>query len=359
MTKWAFFAVTALASGVILTACDAEDAQPSSVSDDSAVWGVSTDGDEIGNAKAIGAETWARCAAELTKPGAKAYELSHIRSNTMPKSPFGAPLEYSFRATAGLPGTKHAFNGETVSGEPAAQATQMDALGHFGYLDEPWSGEGDLPADDVKYFGGFTQNDVKPSATSPLLKLGIENVPPLVTSAVLLDARAYNNGEALDAGDLVTREDIEGMLEAQGLADRGILPGDALYIYTGWSDKWSDPASDPEYYAMGPGLSYDAAQYIGERGVVLVSLDNPFTDPVNRGQLMGEAGPAEGSPEGLPFVIHHHNLTQSGVHQIQNGRLAELAEDKVWLSCTMILPLRIEGGSGSPVRPVAIGASVE
>lgn len=348
----------ASAGGAVLSGCGSGDAQQQPARDVGS-WGASLAGDQVGNAKAIGPETWARCAAELSKPGAKAYEISHIRSNTMPNSPFGAPLEYSFRATAGLPGTEHAFNGETVSGEPAAQGTQMDALGHFGYLDAPWSGEGAFPAGDVKYFGGFSQSDVKPSADSPLLKLGIENAPPLVTSAVLLDARAYNGGDALDAGDLVTRADIEGMLEAQGLAERGILPGDVLYIYTGWSEKWSNRAGEPEYYAMGPGLSYDAAQYIGEEGVVLVSLDNPFTDPVNRGQLAGEAGPAEGTPAALPFVIHHHNLTQSGVHQIQNGRLADLAEDKVWLSCTMILPLRIEGGSGSPVRPVAIGAPAE
>ena len=49
------------------------------------------------------------------------------------------------------------------------------------------------------------------------------------------------------------------------------------------------------------------------------------------------------------------NLTQSGIHNIQNANLAELAQDEVWTSCTMILPLRSVGGSGSPVRPVAIG----
>ena len=41
---------------------------------------------------------------------------------------------------------------------------------------------------DAKYYGGHGQKDVKPSADSPLLKLGIEKVPPIITSAVLLDA---------------------------------------------------------------------------------------------------------------------------------------------------------------------------
>lgn len=323
-------------------------------------WGDSTAGDELGNAKALGADTWARCAPHMANPSAKSYELSYLRSNTMPGSPFGVPLEYTFRGTVGLPGTLHAFNGEVVEGEHAAQGTQMDALGHFGYLQNPWSGEGDFPSDDVTYFGDFSQEDVKPSAESPLLKLGIETVPPIVTSGILLDAKAaIGKGQALDAGVVITKADLDAMMAAQGMSERGILPGDAVFIHTGWGERWSDPAKDPEYYGMGPGLGYDAAQYLGKQGVVLVSLDNPFTDPVLRGQLQGKAGPAEGTPAGLPFAIHHHNLSQAGVLQIQNSRLSDIAADKVWSFCTMILPLRIEGGSGSPVRPVAIGAAAE
>jgi hypothetical protein len=53
------------------------------------------------------------------------------------------------------------------------------------------------------------------------------------------------------------------------------------------------------------------------------------------------------------------NLTQSGVYQIQNANLGALAKDKVWLSCTIILPLRGQGDAGSPVRPVAIGTPAQ
>ncbi len=317
-------------------------------------------GDELGMANTQGPGTWARCAPYLTAPGAKSYELSHLRSNTMPASPFGAPLKYSFRPTVGLPGTRHAFNGESSTGETGAQGTQMDALGHFAYLDEPWSGTGDFPSQDAKYYGGYTQQDVKPAPDGPLLKLGIDKAPPIITSAVLLDARAIlGRGEALTGDAIITAADIESMLAAQGLRRRGLLPGDALFIYTGWEDHWADPDTDKIYYAMGPGLSTDAVKYIQNKAIVLVSLDNPFTDPVKQGQLAGQAEPAEGTPEGLPFINHHQNLTQSGIHQIQNSHLEELAQDKVWLSCVMILPLRIKGASGSPVRPIAIGAPTE
>lgn len=315
------------------------------------------EGDEMGMANAIGAGTWLRCAAHLGAPGARAYEISHERSNTMPQSPFGAPLKYNYRPTVGIPGTLHAFNGEDVeSGEPGAQGTQMDALGHFAALPEPWDGESAFPSDGAEYYGGYSQQDVKPAPDAPLQKLGMENAPPIVTSAVLLDAKAHNGGTALGPGDRVTAEDIEAMLDAQGLAERGILPGDVVYIHTGWSENWQDPAGDTPYYGMGPGLSYDAAQYLAEKRIVLVALDNPFTDPVNEGALSGQAGPPEGTPEGLPFVIHHFNLAKAGIHQIQNAKLDQIAADKVWTSCTMILPLRSRGASGSPVRPVAIGA---
>jgi len=315
------------------------------------------EGDELGMANTLGAGTWLRCAYHLRAEGARTYELSHERSNTMPMSPFGAPLEYEYNPITSLPGTRHAFNGEKVlGGEPGAQGTQMDALGHFAYYDEAWNGEGEAPVDSAKYYGGYAHSEVKPSPDSPLQKLGIAKAPPIVTSAVLLDARAHvGGGDPLAPGTLVTAEDIDAMLEAQGLAWRGILPGDVVYIHTGWSEHWADPAESQRYYTMGPGLAEDAAKYLAERKVVLVALDNPFTDAVAEGQLQGEAAPPQGMDRGLPFAIHHYNLTQAGIHNIQNARLADLARNKVWTSCTMILPLRSRGHSGSPVRPVAIG----
>ena len=316
-------------------------------------------GDEIGMANTLGKSTRMRCAAQMIKAQAKEYELSHIRSQTMPASPFGAPLTYTFRPTSALPGTRHAFNGESLCGEPAAQGTQMDALGHFAHFDQVWDGTGAPPLDTARYYNDFTQAEVKPTPDSPLLRLGIEKVPPIVTSALLLDARTFiGNGARLAAGTLITAAHINGMLAAQGLASRGILPGDVIYIYTGWEDLWQDPDVQQEYYTKGPGLSQDATFLLRDRSVVLVALDNPFTDPVAEGQLAG-GPPPPGTPPGLPFVVHHQNLSISGIYQIQNAHLEEMAADHVWNSCTIILPLRERGGSGSPVRPVAYGAPQE
>jgi len=316
-------------------------------------------GDEIGMANNLGRITWQRCAPHLASPQSRSYELSHIRSNTMPQSPFGTPLVDKYKPTIGIPGTRHAFNGEeTISGEPGAQGTQMDALGHFGVLPQAWDGKGEFPSDKTTYYGGYTQKQVKPTPDSPLQRLGIEKVPPIITTAILLDAKTHvGKGQPMAPGAVITAAHIEEMLRVQKLSERGLLPGDVLYIYTGWGDGWKDPDTDKTYYTKGPGLALDAAKYLEEKQVVLVALDNPFTDPVPDGMLEGRAKPAEGTPPGLPFAIHHHNLVQAGIHNIQNANLAELARDRVWLSCTIILPLRSQGGSGSPVRPVAIGVS--
>jgi kynurenine formamidase len=314
-------------------------------------------GDERGMANAIGPGTWMRCAWYMSQPNAKVYEASHARSNTMPLSPFSGPYANRYNPSTVLPGTRHAFNGEYLTGgEPGQQGTQIDALGHFAVLPEPWDGKSPSPADQAVYYGGYKQADVKPAPDAPLAKLGIEKIPPIVTSAVLLDAKAYvGKGEPLKPGQLVTAADISGMLKAQGLAARGLQPGDVLYIYTGWGDYWRDPDTEKFYYTKAPGLAYDAARYLGERRIVAIGLDTPFIDPVNEGQLQGKAGPAEGAPQGLPFSVHHHMLTQAGIHHIENANLGAMARDKVWTSCTMILPPLEKGGAGAPVRPVAIG----
>jgi kynurenine formamidase len=317
-------------------------------------------GDELGMGNTQGRGTWFRCALEMMKPKAQVFELAHLTSNTMPQSPFSNPVTYSFKPTTSLPFTKHVFNGELVSGELAHQGTQFDSLGHFGFLPEPWNGVPPIPVNDALYYSGYTQADVKPTPDSPLLKLGTDKVPPIVTSAVFLDAMVLNNGEILPAGFEVTADHINQLLTHHGLASRGILPGDAVFIRTGWQKirpggGWQDPVGDSDYYHHGPGLAYSGIIMLEEKNAVIVGLDNPFTDPVTPGQFQGQNPPPQECPEGLPVCIHHYALAKAGIYQIQNANLSAVVDAGVTTACTMILPLRTLGGTGSPVRPVAIG----
>lgn len=323
-------------------------------------WGAE---DELGNANLLGEATTKRCALAMVPEKVKVYELGYPHSNTMPASPVSShPFEMEPLPTWSLPFMAHVANEEVISGTLAHQGTQLDSLGHFGVMPEIWMGEGPIAVETATYYNGFTQAQVKPTPDSPLLKLGIEKVPPIVTSAVILDAKQWK-GSSLEAGELITKDDILDIVASDAdLSDRGILAGDAVYIRTGWGEKWMDPNPPTnDYYLQGPGLSVDAAEYLGKQGAVVVGLDNPFTDPAMfcNGMLCGscEGGcsPAEGTLPGLPFGIHHHFLVEAGVLQIQNMNLKEIADDNVSVACTMVLPLRASGASGSPIRPIAIG----
>jgi kynurenine formamidase len=315
-------------------------------------------GDERGMANTLGIASTQRCAWHMAQPQAKWFEASHVRSNSMPKTPFGGPGGTRHKPSAGIPFSRHAFNSEVfeAEAEPGQQGTQIDALGHFGALKSPWDPKGALAADEITYYGGFTQKEVKPTPDSGLLKLGLEKIPPLVTTTVVLDARQQvGKGKPMTDGQVVTKADIEAMVAAQGLASRGILPGDMVWIYTGWSEHWRDPAGDSPYYSMAPGLAVDAADYLGSRRVVAVGLDTPFIDPVPNGMLQGKAEPPAGTSPGLPFGVHHQLLTQHGIHHLENLKLDGLVKERVWTACAMVLPTLDKGGAGAAVRPVAIG----
>src|ERR671934_250711 len=104
-------------------------------------------GDELGMANTLGPTTWQRCATYLADPKAKSYELSHLRSNTMPQSPFGVPLQDKYRPTLGIPGPPQPLNGgKTVRGEPGARGTQMAARGHSAVRPGAGDGKGEFPA---------------------------------------------------------------------------------------------------------------------------------------------------------------------------------------------------------------------
>lgn len=315
-------------------------------------------GDELGMANTLGPITLTRCAWHMAQPRSQIYEASFVRSNTMPMSPFASHAGTQYKATSGVPFSAHAFNSEVMQAgaEPGQQGTQIDALGHFAYISKTWDPKDPFPADEAKYYGGHTQKDVKPSADSPLLKMGIDKIPPLITTAVLLDARTLvGKGQAMKDGQLVTAANIEAMLKAQGLEQRGVLPGDMVWVYTGWSERWKDPYDDNGYYAMAPGLSVDAANWLGAKRVVAVGLDTPFIDSVPGGMLQGKAPPAPGTLPGMPFSIHHTLITQFGIHHLENLNLAAMAKDKVWTSCAMVLPSRDLGAAGAAIRPVAVG----
>ena len=306
----------------------------------------------------LGAETYMRCSQQLQNPNAKTYELSYMRTKSMPLSPFAGNYEPKFLPASSMPNTLQIFTMDVLNNDvnDGNQGTQMDALGHFGHMDTPWDGESELDISNASFFNGFKGKEVKPSNDSPLLKLGIETVPPIITSAIMINVKKYVFGDkAMGAGEYITVEDFKKSVAQSSISARGILPGDVILIYTGWSENYQDPDITKLYYSMAPGISYNLAKYLASKQVVAVGLDTPFVDALS--DPNNPIAPPEGTPNNMAFPVHHYFLTQAGVHTLENFNLKKMAEDSVELSCVMILPLMVEGSSASSIRPVAIGSS--
>src|SRR3546814_17511539 len=79
--------------------------------------------------------------------------------------------------------------------------TQIDGLGHLGI-------------DNVFYNGNRAEDFVK---VTGLEKLGIHNVPPIVTRGVLLDMAKHKGVDMLNAGAVISADDIKAAMDAQGV----------------------------------------------------------------------------------------------------------------------------------------------
>ena len=312
-----------------------------------------------GMSNILGLETWSRCSNLISNPDSKSYELSYLRTQSMPLSPFAGEYKPKFLPASSMPNTVQIFTMDVLNENvnDGNQGTQMDALGHFGHLDSPWDGKSELDISNAIFYGGFTGKEVKPTHDSPLLKLGMETVPPIITSAVLIDVKKHAyDGKSMSAGEYVTIEDIEKSIKSSSLKSRGIIEGDVVLIYTGWSDNYQDPDESKLYYSMAPGISYKLAEFLASKKVVAVGLDTPFVDAVP--DPNNPIPVPEGTPSNMVFPVHHYFLTQAGVHTLENFNLKKISDDAVELSCVMILPLMVKGSSASSIRPVAIGPSI-
>ncbi len=138
--------------------------------------------------------------------------------------------------------------------------------------------------------------------------------------------------EATDLGsdDLLTVDHIASWEREHGPIERG----DRVLVRYGWDSRWTTGLEGRRFLEDWPGLSGDAAEYLVGKGVALVGCDTLAVD-------------AAGSPENPA----HHALLGNEVYVVENLKnLDRLPPFSLFLA----LPLKIRGGSGSPVRAVAL-----
>ena len=107
-----------------------------------------------------------------------------------------------------------------------------------------------------------------------------------------------------------------------------------MLIDTGWAAHFGTGLYDRH-----PSLSVDAARWLVDQHVKLVGMDTPTPDlPVDR------------RPDGFDWPVHHVLLSHGVLIVEHLTGLTELAGQRIE---AFLLPLRIEGSDGSPVRAVA------
>jgi kynurenine formamidase len=202
-------------------------------------------------------------------------------------------------------------------------ATHIDALCHVWDDDGLWNGRSpDVVAADGTQWGSI-QN----------WSQGI------VTRGVLLDVPKYRGEPYVPQGRPVTAADLEAAAKSQGVEVR---PGDALCVYSG--REAHDRAEPQPWGTPGiprPGLHASCLKFIREHDASLLVWD-----------MMDEE-----REEACPWGTHSA-IFSFGVALVDNSLLEPLAavcaEEGRYEFMLMLCPLVVEGGTGSPLNPIAM-----
>ncbi len=165
-------------------------------------------------------------------------------------------------------------------------------------------------------------SDAKPQA-----HVTIEQVPltRLMGRGARLDCREFKEDDYVTATFIAEWEEEHGALKA----------GDIVLFNFGWSAHWGLRPNGQRYVLDWPGVSMGAAEYLIEKSVGALGVDTLSPDP----------------PAALAKNPIHPVVLEKQVLIVENlTNLDQLPDFFLFLA----MPLKIRGGSGSPIRAVAV-----
>lgn len=254
----------------------------------------------------------------------KVYDLGYALDPAMPVSP-------------NHPGYKMALmrrHGDMVRADGMSAANEMIMIGgHTGTHIDAFC----HVSQDGKLFGGA---DAYEAQTGGRFKVhGMETIAPFFCRGVLLDVAGYRGVDSLPAGEPITADELKAVAKAEGVE----LPeGGAVLVRSGWAKHWNDPHTYLGHDTGVPGPDVSAGEWIAAAKPRVTGCDNMAYEHL-----------APGKGHSL-LPVHRLLLVDSGIHIIENLNMEQLAADKVYEFLFVCLPLKFTGGTGSPVRPVAV-----
>ncbi|MCY7418454.1 MAG: cyclase family protein [Chloroflexi bacterium] len=158
-------------------------------------------------------------------------------------------------------------------------------------------------------------------------------VDSLVASASVFDLKPL----VLKPGDLV---DATTLKEVDGRNPERLAAGDIALIDYGWGPRYKVGAGWREFSENAPGLSEDAVIWLRDKKVRAVGADTIACDqPIRDGKVTQ--------------ISYGHDIhwLPNGIFILENLVNLDLLPGRVFF---VALPLKIKGGSGSPLRPIAL-----
>jgi len=210
---------------------------------------------------------------------------------------------------------------------PLQCATQWDSLAHVWY--------------DGRLYNGFPASTI---GTAGAARDGIDKVGAgVVGRGVLLDVARARGVESLRAGEVITPADLEAAERAERVR---VGSGDVLLVRTGHLRVFTVDANREGYMRTMPGLGIACVPWLRERDVAAVATDTsaveviPFEDP------------------SLPLPVHALCIRDMGLTLgemfVLDALAEECARDAAWEFLFTAPPLRVAGGVGSPLNPLAV-----
>ncbi|WP_037313902.1 cyclase family protein [Ruegeria halocynthiae] len=282
--------------------------------------------DEIGAANHISAES-VLAASKLIKTG-KTYNLGIVVDSDTPafspRSLSITVLQPNQITTQGLGTNGMTYNDDIFMGWLGI-GPQIDGLGHIGIEHE--------------YYNGLHGAEV--AKADGLAKLGLENLPPIVTRGVLLDMSAHYGQDIVKEGTAYTKEDIIAAAQSQ---DVELKKGDTVLFHSGWLNLLDGENQDHDrYVSVEPGLGITGAEYLAEIGVVAVGADTWGL----------EALPFEKGTDGV-FAVHQILIPQNGIYILENMDTREMVKDEAWEFMFVLGVTRLKGAVQMMINPTAI-----
>lgn len=202
--------------------------------------------------------------------------------------------------------------------------THLDALCHLFYKG--------------KMYNGFSQSEVTENGAQRLAINRARN--GIFTKAVLMDIPQLLGTRYLEGSRAIYPEDLEAW---ERMAKVKVESGDAVLIRTGrWTRR--EVAGEWEIMKDSAGLHASCLPWLKERNVAVVGSD-----------LALDVLPSQ--VEGFELPVHWVVVVAMGTPILDNCDFEAVAaaarERQRWSFLLTVSPLAVEGGTGSPVNPIA------